>query len=142
MERHVRVGTGVIIVRDGKMLLGKRNGSHFEGHYSFPGGHQDYLETWEECVLRETKEECGDDFKIKIRGGRPIFVTNDPMPEYGKHYVTIFIVADHVEGEPINAEPDKCDGWGWYTFDEAEDLTSAPWIPWDLMERHREEIGV
>lgn len=144
MERVVRVGTGVIIINDeGKMLLGKRRGAHFAGHYSFPGGHQDFGESWGECVLRETKEECGEQFKIRVRGeGRPIFVTNDPMPEHDKHYVTVFIVADHIEGEPVNAEPHKCDGWDWYTFEEAEELTSAPWIPWDLMELHREEMGV
>ncbi len=143
MERNVRVGIGVIIVRDGKLLLGKRRGAHFAGHYSFPGGHQDFLESWEDCGLRETEEECGPSFVIRIRNqGRPIFVTNDPMPEYDKHYVTVFLVADYVEGLPVNAEPDKCDGWDWYTFDEAEELTSAPWIPWDLMELHREEIGV
>lgn len=105
---RVEVGTGVIIIKDDKMLLGKRRGSHFAGHYSFPGGHQDYGETWEECVLRETEEECGENFKIQVRNGRPIFVTNDLMPEYEKHYVTIFIVADYVSGEPINAEPHKC----------------------------------
>ncbi|HOF50487.1 MAG TPA: hypothetical protein PLH22_02295 [Candidatus Colwellbacteria bacterium] len=33
-----RVGIGVMIFKNGKVLLGKRKGSHGEGEYAFPGG--------------------------------------------------------------------------------------------------------
>lgn len=33
-----RIGVGVLIFRDGKLLLGKRKGSHGAGHWSAPGG--------------------------------------------------------------------------------------------------------
>lgn len=146
MAGHVQVGTAIIVVRERKVLLGKRQGSHAAGQYSFPGGHLDMWETWPEGGVRETVEECGEDFKIKIRPfsskRTEFFVTNDPMPECDKHYVTIFLVADYISGEPINAEPDKCEGWDWYTYDEAKELTAAPWVPWDLMEHYRQEIGI
>jgi 8-oxo-dGTP diphosphatase len=41
------VGIGVTVVRDGTVLLGRRLGSHGAGEYSTPGGHLDYLESFE-----------------------------------------------------------------------------------------------
>ncbi len=54
-----KVGIGVMILKDGKVLLGKRKGSHGAGQYAFPGGHLEYMESFEDCARRETREECG-----------------------------------------------------------------------------------
>lgn len=51
---HPKVGIGVMIFKDGKVLLGKRKGSHGDGEYSFPGGHLNYMESFEDCAQRET----------------------------------------------------------------------------------------
>lgn len=37
-----RIGVGVLIFRDGKLLLGKRRGSHGAGDWSAPGGHLEF----------------------------------------------------------------------------------------------------
>ena len=59
-ERELpKVGVGVIVVRDGKVLLGKRRGAHGEGSWSFPGGHLEFNELLEICAKREAKEETG-----------------------------------------------------------------------------------
>ena len=63
MFTHPRVGVGVIIKKDGQVLVGKRKASHGAGCWHFPGGHLEFNETWEECARRETKEEVG----IKIK---------------------------------------------------------------------------
>ena len=55
-RQNSRVGIGVMIFKDGKVLLGKRKGSHGEGDWAFPGGHLDYMEGFEECARRETRE--------------------------------------------------------------------------------------
>ena len=52
-----KVGVGVAVVKDGKVLLGKRKNAHGEGTWSFPGGHLEYKESWEDCAIRETLEE-------------------------------------------------------------------------------------
>lgn len=54
-----RVGIGVMVIRDGKVLLGRRQGSHGAGHYAWPGGHLEYMESFEECAKREVREETG-----------------------------------------------------------------------------------
>ena len=54
-----KVGIGVMIFKDDKILLGKRKGSHGEDEYAFPGGHLEYMESFAGCARREVSEECG-----------------------------------------------------------------------------------
>ena len=139
--------------------MGKRKGSHAAGLYSFPGGHLDFGESWANGIIREKNEECGEQFKIALfdfgqplygrpheRADRPeLFVTNDVMPQYNKHYITIYMVGEWVEGEPLNMEPHKNEGWVWNTFDELKEIaktgSTAEWIPIDRIEQFRHVIG-
>ena len=107
-----KVGIGVIVIKDGKILIGKRTTSHGAGTYAFPGGHLEHLESFEDCAKRETMEEAG----IEIENVRFSFVTN--LVAYApKHYVHLGLVADWKSGDPKVCEPDKCGGWDWYDFD-------------------------
>jgi 8-oxo-dGTP diphosphatase len=108
-----KVGVGVMILKDGKVLLGKRKGSHGSGEYAFPGGHLEYMESFEDCARRETKEECGIDIENIRFQLLANLVTYAP-----KHYVHVGVTADWKSGEPQTLEPDRCEGWGWYGLDE------------------------
>jgi len=111
----VKVGVGVMILKDGKVLLSKRKGSHGAGEYSFPGGHLEYMESFKDCAIRETKEECG----ISIKNIEFLFLAN--LVKYApKHYVHIGLVAEWESGEPVLLEPEKAETWGWY------DLNNIP----------------
>lgn len=106
-----KVGVGIMILKDGKVLLGKRKGSHGEGEYAFPGGHLEYMESFKSCAGREVEEECG----IKIKNIRFQFLAN--ITKYApKHYVHVGLIADWRTGKPKNLEPDKCESWGWYSI--------------------------
>lgn len=112
MEDHPKVGVAVMVLKDGKVLLGKRKGSHGSGEYAFPGGHLEYMESFADCIARELEEECG----VRVLDLRFQFVSNGTM--YApKHYVHIGLIADWEGGEPEVREPDRCDGWGWYDLD-------------------------
>jgi 8-oxo-dGTP diphosphatase len=149
--QEVRVGTALIIVRDGKVLVGERLGSHATGLIGFPGGHLEFGETWEQGVLREVLEECGPKFKVRIK---PFYsplklelcVTNDIMKKYDKHYITIFMMADWISGEAENTEPQKCSGWKWINFDQLKEYHKigrcADWIPLEQIETYRSHIGI
>ncbi len=107
------VGIGATIFKDGKILLGKRKGSHGEGEYASPGGHLDYMETIEECAKRETFEETG----IEIRNVRFQFLAN--VRKYKpKHYIHIGVIADYKCGKVQVREPEKCEAWNWYVLDK------------------------
>lgn len=113
MEQTTRVGVGVMVVRDGKVLVQKRKGSHGAGEYSWPGGHLEYLESFEGCARRECREEAG----IEIDNVRFVRLMN--MTKYApKHYVDIGLMADWKSGEPQVLEPEKCEGWEWFDLDQ------------------------
>lgn len=104
-----KIGVGVIIVRDGKVLLGERLSSHGAGTLMIPGGHVEFGETFEVCAMREAKEECGlESFEVKGL----VSVSNDIV--YDKHFVSIGMLLESKEGEPFDAEPGKSTNWKWY----------------------------
>lgn len=107
-----KVGIGIVVLKDGKVLLGRRKGTHGAGGYAGPGGHLEHLESFAACAAREAMEEAG----IRIGNIRFLALSNfqDHAP---KHYVDIGLVADWLEGEPEVREPDKCEGWAWYDMD-------------------------
>jgi len=103
-----KVGVGVLILKDEKVLIGLRKGSHGEGEYCFPGGHLEYLESIEACARRETAEEAG----IEIKNLRFLCLTN--LKKYApKHYIDIGVIAEWAEGEPKTLEPHKLENWEW-----------------------------
>lgn len=107
-----KVGVGIMIFKEGKILLGKRKGSHGEGEYSFPGGHLEYMESFEGCARREIAEECG----VEVENLRFEYLAN--VTKYApKHYVHIGLIADWKSGEPVVMEPEKCESWNWYALD-------------------------
>ena len=117
----IKVGVGVMIFKGNKVLLGKRKGSHGAGEYSFPGGILEYGESLKDCVLRETKEECG------LEIGEIDFLLTSNIKQYPpKHHVLVAFKALWVSGEPEVLEPEKCEGWDWYDLD---DLPSPIFIP-------------
>ncbi len=111
-ENRPKVGVGIMIMKDGKVLLGRRRGSHGAGEFAFPGGHLEFMESFTDCVRRELAEECGLDV------GEIRFQFLASVTRYApKHYVHVGLVADWTGGEPQNREPDKCDSWDWYSPD-------------------------
>ena len=110
-----RVGICVLVRKEGKLLLGKRKGSHGENEYASPGGHLEHMESFEDCAKREVLEETG----LEIGPIEFLRVLN--IRDYApKHYIDVAFVADWRSGEPTVCEPDKTDGWAWY------DLASLP----------------
>jgi len=111
---RVGVGVGVLVVRDGRVLLGKRKGSHGAGTWSAPGGRLEFGESIEDCARRELAEETGL-FAAETELGP---YTNDFFPEAMAHFLTVFVVARGTQGVPQNLESEKCEGWAWFAWDE------------------------
>ncbi|KAJ0391026.1 hypothetical protein P43SY_011105 [Pythium insidiosum] len=115
----VRVGVGVILTSSkfpGSVLIGERKGSHGAGKFALPGGHLEMFESWSDCAIREVKEET--DLDLTPADLSFAYVTNDPMEDEGKHYITIFMHARVREDQvPRNMEPHKCQGWSWVPWE-------------------------
>jgi 8-oxo-dGTP diphosphatase len=113
-ENRPHIGVAVIVVREGRVLLGKRRNSHGAGTWQFPGGHLEYGESIEACARRELFEETGLSI-ISLHMGP---FTNDVFEDDEKHSVTLLVVADQTTGDARVKEPDKCECWGWYRWSE------------------------
>lgn len=124
MNKEVRVGVGVIIWRNNRILLGQRIGSHGAETWATPGGHLEVGESIEECAQREVLEETG----LVVNSVTKLGFTNDIFEEEKKHYVTLFVAASSDAGEPQVTEPDKCRQWKWCKLDELPEPLFLPLI--------------
>ncbi|XP_009336647.2 geranyl diphosphate phosphohydrolase-like [Pyrus x bretschneideri] len=112
-----RVVVVVCLLKGKKVLLGRRRSSIGDSKFSLPSGHLEFGESFEECAARELKEETDLDIKnIEL-----LTVTNHVFREEARpcHYVAIVtraVLADE-DQEPRNMEPNMCDGWDWYEWD-------------------------
>lgn len=111
-----KIGLTALVMKEGKLLLGRRAGSKpGTGMYQTPGGHLEHLESFEECIKRELKEEVD----IEVENIKLLSVTNvRRFPP--AHFVVISFTADWKSGEPTNVEPEHCEGWDWF------DLAALP----------------
>jgi 8-oxo-dGTP pyrophosphatase MutT (NUDIX family) len=103
----------VLLVRDGKVLLLRRyNTGWSDGLYSLPAGHIDGNEPLRQAACREAKEEAGVTVRTEDLAFAHVMhrVSN-------KEYLDFFFVTNTWEGEPHNAEPEKCDDLSWFPLD-------------------------
>lgn len=109
-NKSVRVGAGVVIVKDNCILLGKRKGGVGDGEYGLPGGSLELGESLEECAIREVKEETN----LILNSVKKICTETDNENYLYVYYVSY--VDDDSELE--NLEPDKSENWKWYPVDD------------------------
>ncbi len=117
-KKYPRVGAGAMILKDGKVLLGKRHDDpekassalHGEGTWTMPGGKIDFQEKIDDGILREVFEETG--VRIKKEDLKLLSVTNDIVKD--AHFVTIGFLCEKFEGEPRAMEPDEIVEWRWF----------------------------
>ena len=126
-REKIKACVGVMIFKDGKVLMGERKGSHGSGEYSFPGGHLEFGESFEECVKRETFEETGLTARSLSQAGTIVFKFKDGT---GIHEVHVFRCSDF-EGEEKESEEMKPQ---WFAVDQIpyEDMWPADsyWLPY------------
>ena len=119
-KKRVGAGLGVILIREGKILLGMRHpdpdkaGSAFKisGAWCLPGGKLEFGETLEEGAIREVNEETG----ITIKNPKVISIHN--CKNEHAHFVTAGIISEEWEGEAQVMEPDEIIEWKWFDIDD------------------------
>ena len=118
------VGFGVMLFKNGKVLLGKRNDDPEKassalkgaGTWTMPGGKLHFQETFEDGAQRETLEETG--IQINKNTLKQISVTNNIVED--AHFVTIGLLCEDFNGEAEVKEPDEITKWEWF------DLNNLP----------------
>lgn len=104
------VGAGLVILRDGRLLLYKRVKAPEAGFWSIPGGKVDHMETAAAAAVREATEETG------LAIGHVGFLCTAELitPADRQHWVSLIYVTGDFSGEPQLTEPDKLSDFGWF----------------------------
>lgn len=115
------IGINIFVVKDGSLLLGKRKNIFGAGTWGLPGGHLEKGEAMGDAAARELMEETGlnadfFDFSniVNYRGD--------------SSYLQIGFVAHKVKGEPSLKEPDRCEEWKYFSFDNLPEEIFSPHI--------------
>jgi 8-oxo-dGTP diphosphatase len=110
-----RAGVGVLLVDErGRVLLTLRKLSPEADCWSIVGGKLDFLESLEECAIREAREEVGVEIAIE----RLLCVTDHRLPGEGQHWVSPAFLGRIVSGEARNCEPQKTSEVRWFPLAE------------------------
>ena len=110
-----RVGVGVLVIDErGRVLLTLRNCAPETGSWSIVGGKVDYLETLEECAIREAREEVGS--HIALEG--LLCVTNHLLPNERQHWVSPAFLGRVSSGVARNCEPEKTSEVQWFPLEK------------------------
>jgi mutator protein MutT len=95
MENKVIDVAAALIFRDGKLLITRRrDDAHLGGLWEFPGGKRETDETFEQCLVRELREELG----VKSSVGELFEEVTHTYPE--KTVRLKFFICRLARGEP------------------------------------------
>ena len=116
MRARFPVTVHLFFFRENQILLLRRFNTGFrDGEYSVPAGHLDGGETVLRAAIREGKEEVGVDIEETDMTFSSVLHRIED-----EERVDFFVQVHQWQGEPFNAEPDKCDDLRWV------DITALP----------------
>jgi len=111
-------GVGVMLLKDGMVLLGKRNddpgkaGSLLDGQgtWTLPGGKMEFGESFEHAACREVAEETG--IRVSPEDMRLMSVSNEIASR--AQFVCLGLLAERFEGQVQTMERDEITEWRWF----------------------------
>ena len=118
--------SAALIFHDGQLLITQRHAkSHLGGLWEFPGGKREAGETFEQCLVREIREELG----VAIFVGKLFEEIRHDYPEKSVHLK--FFICQLISGEP---QPLDCAAVKW--IDKAQlDAHEFPAADAQLLEK-------
>lgn len=119
MDNEPRNTCGGILIKDHKILLGKRRSDRlYPDIWDIFGGHIEIGETKEETLVRELEEEIG----IKVKDFEYLESYQDKDPTFGIEYIHHIYIVHSWDGTPENKNPREHDSIKWFLNSELKDL--------------------
>jgi 8-oxo-dGTP pyrophosphatase MutT (NUDIX family) len=110
------VDVHLIVIRDGELLLAERLNTGFaDGQLNLPSGKLEVGEDLRSAMIREAQEEIG--LTLRPEDVRLACVVHYLLPGHEPR-IGCFFTADRWDGEPFNAEPEKCARLVWADPDD------------------------
>ena len=121
-----RAGVGVVVLREGEVLLVKRGAPPSQGKWSLPGGLIQLGETTEGAALREVEEECG--LKVRLVGLAGVVerIIRDSDDRVRYHYVLVDYAAVPESG----------------AAEAGSDAAEVRWVPLAELDRYDTTVGL
>jgi 8-oxo-dGTP diphosphatase len=134
MRTRFPVTVHLFFFRENQILLLRRFNTGFrDGEYSVPAGHLDGGETVIAAAAREAEEEIG----VRIEAQDTVFSSVMHRLD-GEERVDFFVHIHKWQGEPFNAEPEKCDDLLWAEMDQLP-ANTVPYVR-QALKNHWNEI--
>ena len=134
MRAKFPVTVHLLFFREDQVLLLRRfNTGYADGQYSVPAGHLDGDETVLAAARREAEEETGVHVEARDMVFSSVMHRRD-----GDERVDFFLHIHQWQGEPVNAEPEKCDELRWVKLTELPD-NMIPYVR-KALQNHRDGI--
>jgi len=128
MRARFPVTVHLFFLCENQILISRRFNTGFrDGEYSVPAGHLDGGETVMEAGVREAKEEVG----VELNVNDMVFSSVMHRIEDDER-VDFFVHVHKWQGEPFNAEPDKCDDLRWVEINNLP-ANTVPYVKQALM---------
>lgn len=123
MRARFPVTVHLLFFRENQILLLRRFNTGFrDGEYSVPAGHLDGNET----VIAAAAREAGEEIGVQIEAGEMTFSSVMHRNE-GDERVDFFVHVRRWQGEPVNAETDKCDELRWTDVNDLP-MNTIPYV--------------
>lgn len=114
------LGVGVMIIKEGKILLGLRNSNkekasselQGQGTWTMPGGKVEFMEKLVDAAKRELEEETS----LKATKLDLLCISDDMTNT--AHYVTVGFIVREYTGEAKTMEPETILEWKWFDLND------------------------
>lgn len=106
------VGTGLVLLKDRKILLCKRLKAPEAQHWSIPGGKVDIGEHSSAAAARETLEETG----LTAQNVTFLCLSEHILPADNQHWLSPIYITETFSGTLTLAEPDKLEMVDWFAL--------------------------
>lgn len=119
----------VVISSERKILLVKHRKGNRQ-YWVLPGGRLEYGETFQECAVRELKEETG----LDVRVDKMIFVSEAIAPDRSRHIVNVYLTAHIIGGVMALGNEPVLAGVDFVPIAELERVTLYPPVGRQILE--------
>lgn len=109
MDPHYHVATNILIVKNQKILMSRRQNTGWaDGMLCIPGGHVEPTELPIDAAIRELKEELD----ITAKRSELTFLCTEVKHVTDRFYISVEFTLKTTQ-EPTNNEPEKCSELVW-----------------------------
>lgn len=122
-----QIGVCIILKNNSYVVLGKRRNSYQSGTYGLPGGRLAGKESLFAAAKRELFEETG----LNAHSVEYLGVIREWQEDKQWNFIHFIFICKEFAGSVEVKEPEKCEGWDWYSLDN---------LPLPLLPGHKAAI--